>query len=378
MKAHDQHERLILEQCSEWMERLKHATDAEREEFGEWLLQSPLHVRHFLMMTALDEELRRFDPERTLKVERAPRIEGIRHSQKAAELDGSEPLSDLRGALAPTAAQLQARKGRFAGIPLRWHALAAVGVLIVGTWFLIAPKPDTEAVPWQEYSATTGQVQVLPLPDGSKVHLNTGSRLAVSFSEQARDVRLLSGEALFDIAGNPARPFLIHTSKAIVRAVGTQINVSRSPADARVTVVEGLATIYSDPNPDRRARNPGPIPKGATAVAMGEQSTVDANGEAGKVRKVDLAEVIAWKQRPLSFKGQSLEEVAREFNRYNKTQIVIVDPELKARAFDGYFPGNDAKLLLDELRDNDTLDVREQGIEVQVRARKHGTGSAAK
>src|SRR5687768_774313 len=88
MKSNHQIDRLLAEESSEWVERLKRGKPEDHAAFAQWLLESRRHVRHFLMMTALDEELRHFDPERKHAVPDA-KSQGA----EVVELAGRAPVS---------------------------------------------------------------------------------------------------------------------------------------------------------------------------------------------------------------------------------------------------------------------------------------------
>src|SRR5258706_2080307 len=93
------------------------------------------------------------------------------------------------------------------------------------------------------YSTDVGEQRSLVLEDGSTVELNSRSRIRVAFNNTERSVHLMEGQALFHVARNPARPFVVHSGSARVRAVGTEFDVYRRATGTVVTVVEGRVAV---------------------------------------------------------------------------------------------------------------------------------------
>src|SRR5260221_5540279 len=102
---------------------------------------------------------------------------------------------------------------------------------------------QTECYP--SYSTDVGERRSLTLDDGSTVDLNARSKVRIEFSKAERRVDLIEGQALFQVAKNMDRPFIVKSGEATVRAVGTQFDVDRKATGTTVTVLEGRVVVYS-------------------------------------------------------------------------------------------------------------------------------------
>jgi transmembrane sensor len=203
------------------------------------------------------------------------------------------------------------------------------------------------------YSTDIGEQRSLILADGSTVQLNSRSKVRVRLSEHERRVELVRGQALFQVARNPARPFIVVSSDTRVRAVGTQFDVYQKRQGTVVTVVEGKVAVFERMQPTHSALQPpnnGAVTQSGAArqpiyVSAGEQLAL--TGASPHVAKaVNPAVATAWTQRQLVFESTPLADVAEEFNRYNERQLVIRDPALQEFQIDGVFSSTDPSSLV--------------------------------
>ncbi|MEI8088807.1 MAG: FecR domain-containing protein [Opitutaceae bacterium] len=163
------------------------------------------------------------------------------------------------------------------------------------------------------------------LDDGSVVELNGGAQIEVRFTADERRVRLVRGEAHFQVAKNPHRPFVVEAGEVAVRAVGTAFDVLLGGHDVEVLVTEGRVRV--DPPAASAAASSAPD------VSAGQRVVVAlTGGQAPIVTAVsdeEIARRLAWQPRLLDFSATPLAEVAAEFNRRNRTQLVLADPALR-------------------------------------------------
>src|SRR5690606_2011811 len=167
----------------------------------------------------------------------------------------------------------------------------------------------------QSYSTRLGEVKVTPLADGSVMTLNTASRVVVTFSDTQRSIRLLEGEALFDVARDAARPFVVAAGEARVRAVGTSFMVRRlGDAPVQVLVREGIVEV------SRNAGNatPGPVRVAANTRAVESSSSVTPVA-AMPVEPAVIRRELAWREGRIAFQGETLGQAAAQFSRYSET-----------------------------------------------------------
>ncbi|WP_269714821.1 FecR family protein [Caulobacter sp. NIBR2454] len=201
-------------------------------------------------------------------------------------------------------------------------AAAAAAVAVVAGVTALQPQPS-------RYGTAVGEVRQVPLNDGSRIVINTESQVSVDLSGRKRSLRLESGEAWFEVAKDPDRPFTVASGPAEVTAVGTAFSVRRRDGGAEVLVTEGVVSV---------------APKGlfggqATKIAAGQRVFIDARGRAGKpvYAVADIDRALAWRSGQIILDGDTLGEAVREFNRYNARKIVLADPSLADERLVGWF-----------------------------------------
>lgn len=231
---------------------------------------------------------------------------------------------------------------------------ASVLALLVCGWLYV--QHDT-------YSTEVGEQRAITLADGSVVELNAKSRIRLHFSSAERGVELIEGQALFRVAHDTARPFIVNSGSARIRAVGTQFDVYRKSNDTTITVVEGRVAVARTASPattDKSLESISPL-----LLSAGEQVSVSAAGSARPVA-IDPARATAWTQKRLIFSSTPLFEVAEEFNRYNTRPLVLDGPDIAALRINGVFSSTDPMTLLAFLREQPGVSVTESEKEIRV------------
>lgn len=213
---------------------------------------------------------------------------------------------------------------------LRWPHLAAAAavVLALGATLGIGWQMGGEPGYARELRTGHGERGLARLPDGSVVTLAADTRVRVAFSHGVRDLRLEQGQALFEVAHNPKRPFIVHTPHGDVRAVGTAFDVTLARDEAEVTVVDGVVRIALE-------RGPGPAREPIETLARkGERVAFGlARGGQGTFafirpsRAVDIEGATAWTQGKLVFHGEPLARVIETINRYSSDRVELADPK---------------------------------------------------
>ena len=185
------------------------------------------------------------------------------------------------------------------------------------------------------FTTAKGETKVIALKDGSVVTLNTASEILVNYSERQRSVELVRGEALFDVAKNKARPFVVAAGDTSVRAVGTSFSVSRfDAAPVRVLVREGIVEVFKPGALDGR-----PVRISANTMAMAPSDNAGIVAQA--IPSVQVRRAMAWQAGQIAFEGETLAQAAAEFSRYSDTRIVIDDPALAREEIAGLFKATD-------------------------------------
>lgn len=177
-----------------------------------------------------------------------------------------------------------------------------------------------------------GDIRRAPLNDGSAVTLNTDTVIKAAFSGKIRRVDLIQGEALFDVAKDPARPFVVVAGGVRVRAVGTSFTVrAREDGQVEVLVREGVVDVW-------RGKGGAPL-----RLAAQTATKVDTAGPLRAVRVAAAAvdSAIAWRQGQIDLDGLTLGEAAAEFARYSDRRIVVDDPAVAGLKMAGLFSASD-------------------------------------
>jgi transmembrane sensor len=212
-------------------------------------------------------------------------------------------LCDIAWAVSGEAARrAEIQLPRTSGRALRFAAAAAVAALVAGMSFWFWPTP------WTALRTTAGEQRTLVLEDGSRVTLNTRTHIEVRLSRQHRDVRLLEGEAYFEVAKDPTRPFIVQTSVGSARAVGTQFNVYLARSHLAVTTAEGRVLVN------------GTTGRGVF-VDAGNQAQVDGPRLNASVAAVNVSSALSWRSQRLEVDDMPLARVLQEFSRYTTLPV---------------------------------------------------------
>lgn len=183
-----------------------------------------------------------------------------------------------------------------------------------------------------------GETRQLALPDGSVVTLNTDSEARVHLTAERREVHLLTGEALFDVARDEARPFIVHAHDTRAQVLGTSFVVKALPGQAvEVLVREGSVEV------SRKASRRAPAVLKANDLAVSPTKARRANVSdlvVTTVSAVDVGRALAWRDGQIDFEGVALGRAAAEFARYSDTRVVV-DAPLAQEEIAGLYQVND-------------------------------------
>lgn len=180
-----------------------------------------------------------------------------------------------------------------------------------------------------------GETRQATLADGSRMELDSLSAVALHFTQSERRVTLIAGEAWFDVAPDPARPFVVEAAGGTATALGTAFDVAIENGRARVTVTSHSVRVAGG--------------GGAVTVEEGRQSAYGPGEAAAAPEPVDLARATAWRRGKLMFENRPLGEVVRALGRYHRGFVFFADPALKARRVTGVFNAQDPIAALDEI-----------------------------
>lgn len=219
----------------------------------------------------------------------------------------------------------------------RIAAVTAVAAMIIGVWVMLPLRTAQSAEAFVTYAAGHAENRRVTLSDGSLVDLSAESRVDVAFTPGERRLILRSGEALFQVAHNPARPFIVSAANGEVRALGTAFNVRVSARSAEVAIVEGVVRVEaSDGSASANHRQ--------AIVRAGQQVDYGSTAQNGRSvtymsapQSVEIDDVTAWQRGRLVFRGTPLSEVIAVANRYAAKPIRLNDPSKASMPVFGIF-----------------------------------------
>ena len=286
--------RALLIEAAAWVARMNGPlrTSATEQGFAQWLRDDPLHREAFTEVTR-DWE----------------RIEEHKHH------------AHVLISAVPETAPATVEQSRFDG---RWLAFAATLIIaLVGAgWWHFAPAP--------EIATGIGEQRIMTLNDGTKVFLNTSTRMRVKYNEQRRTVQLEGGEALFEVAREVDRPFVVASGGRQVTALGTVFLVRSDVDRLAVALLEGKVSVAATPASATRGSTP-------TVLSPGERLTFKEDSGAPRLDRPNLSRLLAWQQGKVHFDNSPLAEAVAEMNRYNPVQLVIESEQTAAMPLSGMF-----------------------------------------
>jgi transmembrane sensor len=215
------------------------------------------------------------------------------------------------------------------------------------------------------YTTPIGGIASIPLRDGSNVTLNTESKFSLVVTDEERRIRLDQGEAYFDVAKDPNRPFVVIAGDKRVVAVGTRFSVLRNGDEIRVVVAEGKVRVESADAPlDFESSKGGPL---LVAGTIARASSTAVVVEARSLQRAE--EMLSWRAGYLIFEETALAQAVAEFNRYNTRKVYIDDPAVAALRISGKFRATNAEAFIRVLRDGFGIQAKVSDERVVLSAR---------
>lgn len=342
----------LYDEAGTWfaLHRAGDLDEADRRRFDAWLRASPQHVQAYLEISSAWEEVAQL-PRGAAREPAALIMEALGESNvyrfNGSE-GGSRPEDSQSDLPAPTSSDSNRN--------VRRSFLALAAVIVFAAVGILAWHSHAAA-----YTTGIGEQRQITLPDGSRLELNALSRVEVRFGKRERRIDLSSGQALFNVAKDPRRPFVVHAGSSSIRAVGTAFDVYRRAGDTTVTVVDGRVAVTP-----ASALELQPV-----LLAAGQKLTVPAVAPKSGRRMplpqaTDVRVATAWTQRRLILQSSPLREVVQEFNRYNTRSLRVTDPSLESYRVSGVFSSTDPAPLLHFLRLQPVIEVTETDSEVRI------------
>ena len=240
-----------------------------------------------------------------------------------------------------------------------------LAAMVTATLVAVLALPIIIDINRTTYSTGVGQQQLVTLDDGSTVLLNTNSQISVDYNLDARNIRLIKGQAHFDVMPDKSKPFNVYAGQGLVRAVGTAFSVYLQPEKLEVMVTEGTIQLsaLADISPQLPAENQqqpqsnpqtaAPSAKPLALIAAGQNVTLDQPSKTiDRIETVDaptIVQKLAWHQGLIRFSGDPLQDVVAEISRYTDLSIVILDPEIRDLRIGGFFKVGETDKMLQAL-----------------------------
>ena len=288
--------RRALDEAAGWIARRGAGalTAEERAEFEAWRAADPVNAEAYRRVAALWDS----------------------GELATAAQQHADPIATIAHRRRPGARAKRRGFGAMAGI-----AAVALVVLAIG----LSQVQDIALALQADHRTAAGEQARVDLPDGSRMVLNSGAAVAVDYEEERRHIRLLDGEAYFEVARDPDRPFEVTGRDASAKALGTAFAVRAGERAVTVSVRHGEVAVTGGARPDRSA-----------VLAAGERVRVES-GLTGATTRFDPETALAWLQGRLIFRDRPLGEVVAELNRHHAGWIVIADETLRSHAVSGNY-----------------------------------------
>jgi transmembrane sensor len=298
--------RRIRQQAARWHTRLgRRLTIVQRQAFEAWIAD-PVNAREF-------------------------------HAQRylldvVMELKG-RPCADLHDSVS------EAKPARSWAVWASSAITAAVVLVVAFGWSVLR----TDGYVAQSYHTHTGEVRNVVLPDGSVVGLDTQTELEWVGSPSDRRVRLIRGEAYFQVIHDASRPFRILLAHSQVQVLGTRFDVYQmADGDVRVSVMSGAVAV--------EALDDGQgVPSWSRRLTSGQQIEYSPVGLVADIHSIVAPKVIRWREGMMETQGEPLKDFVSDISRYTTERIVIADPRAATQQVGGAFSVRNVDATLDRL-----------------------------
>lgn len=338
----------------EWHERLSGDTNEKTElAFDDWMAISQEHRQAYLEAELLADGF----------AELAAQPDMVEHLTALSDVNEQPTLNVVPFSGKPSSVKW------FASAMAIAACLAMVTIFNSG-WFSnqVEPSQFVSMKTFQsQYHSDIGELKEIELPDGSKLTLGPNSLINVSFSELNRKVELVLGEAYFDVAKSPGRPFFVEVDQTSVKVIGTRFDVRRLAQTTSVSVVEGVVQVFNGKESARSASSnlfPVTLLAGQFAKSDGRTAIVVQDASDG----LDL---VSWLDGRLVYNGAELRDVLADANRYSKSKLIRLSDlslgEEKVTVSVNVDSIDDLPLMLAELM---SLDINQSSHETVLSIKK--------
>ena len=334
----------IKSEASSWIAQLEtgELSGADLEAFREWVSRSPRHAAEIKRLAELSMELNVL----------------------------TEMAEPLRGVLMEYHPIVKSGFIKSVFEPVRVAVFVAVVGIILSLLFYRQQVENTGDVRLQA-ATSVGEYRDFELADGTKVKLNANTQIEAAYDNRERKVRLLKGEAFFDVKPDVARPFLVYAGENYIRVVGTAFLVRLTRQHFEVTVTQGRVelaqaeTVLDGKKEELRAKDDADQVTSTfqppLILEAGQSASISATREISPIVTLserELQRELSWREGLHDFSNTPLEEVVNELTRHSLLEIEIADPALRDLKFGGIFRTGETEPLFDALASVYGIDVQ--------------------
>lgn len=317
----------VDDRAAQWLLRLQRSPDeAALAEFEVWRAADPAHDAAFAAIADVWDVFDEVAAEPELIKAREDALNRARASARSRW--GAQPPVRAIGALAA--------------------CLVLAVTVAVFLWPEATRDEPVEAVMAMVFETGIGETRVVTLDDNSRLSLDAMSRARVSYSTEGRLVDLESGQAFFDVAHDPGRPFEVTAGGKTIVALGTAFNVELVGDDVLVTLIEGRVAV-SDAAPNGEVADT-PAPEAVQELTPGQRLTAAGDGPGQVDLDSNTAATTAWRRGMLVFEDEPLGRAVERMNRYSRIPLVTGDDAAAALAVSGVFEAGDADAFVGALQ----------------------------
>ena len=248
------------------------------------------------------------------------------------------------------------------------YPLAALALMLGAVFVLALPRTveAPSAPPAMAYATAIAEISDILLEDGSSATLGARSEMRAAFTDEYRRIDLISGEAFFDVAADPDRPFFVAVNNTLVRVIGTQFDVKNSRGLVKVSVLEGVVEVMKpDALPDRLVD--GEISAAQRRVlTSGQTVRADRRADLSGVETVSSARLAQWRTGRLAYENALLSEIVSDLNRYHTRQIRFAPRDVGELRITISFAASDLDQVLDAVETLHPVAVERGAAEIRI------------
>jgi transmembrane sensor len=246
-------------------------------------------------------------------------------------LNTAPEVLELRRQALASMRRAQARRWNPRFLRIAAAAAVLIASMLGGTWCYVNRDCLADYLNTHEYKTDIGERRIVALTDGSRISMDSDTRVRVLFQRKARSISLERGRSRFDVAHDPNRPFTVYAGAQKVEAVGTSFDVERLQSTILVTLIQGQVLVESTAA-TATAEN-------SISLKPGEEFVVSGNVRAAVVH-ADPQVARAWEAGRLLFRDEPLGDAVARVNRYT-THPIAIDPAIASIRFSGVFNAGD-------------------------------------